>query len=174
MPTIDAPPVRLRIPGSLGRSWRPTEVLARCPDTGRPLTALLDTGHRAEYMRTKFDCLRAALATAAGVPYAEVPDVGTPESDHLARTQAVADLGAWARGLGYRLTWHEQSPVERMLWIGAVPADEDGPSHAAVMCKSHVIHDPAAFFPLPHGHVPVPVSLADIESGLTLDLLELP
>ena len=154
------------------RSWCPETVLERCPDTGRPLTALLSSGHRAEYMRTRWDCLRAALATAAGVPYAEVPDLQTPDAGALALTQATADLGAWARGLGCRLVWHAEPPVHRMLWIGAVPADTWGPSHAAVMVKMHTLHDPAAHYPLPEGHVPCHVTLDDIKSGLTLDPLE--
>ena len=154
------------------RSWSPREVLESCPLTGRPLTAILSDGTRAEYMRTEFDCFRCTLATLARAPYDDVPGLGSPGDSSLALTQAIADMGAWAHGLGCRLVWHEKPPVDRERWIGSVPADAFGRDHGVVMSKSFVIHDPAAAFPLPEGRVPVHVTLADIKWGLTLEPLE--
>jgi len=154
------------------RSWQPARVLEACPETGRPLVAVLSTGLRGEYMRTELDCFRCALATVAAVPYADVPDCGSPDDGALTYAQTLADLGAWARSLGRRLTWHPQPPVDRREWIGAIPADGWGPSHCIVMAKCHPLHDPAAFFPLPPGHVPHLPTLADIAFGVTLDPLE--
>jgi hypothetical protein len=165
--------VVIRIPpGTAWRSWQPARVLEACPSTGRPLTAVLTAGMRAEYMRSELDCFRAALATLAGVPYDQVPDCGSPGDSELARTQVVADLGAWARSHGRRLRWHPAPTVDRREWIGAIPADEWGPSHALVMTRCHPLHDPAAFFPLPAGHVPHFPTLADVAWSVTLDRLE--
>jgi hypothetical protein len=153
------------------RNYYPIAVLEREPGTDRPLTVRLVTGHPAEYMRTRSDCMRAALATLAGVPYAEVPDVEFAlGGGGLAYAQAIADLGAWAHGLERRLVYHETPPTDRGAWIGCIPADADGPSHGLVMCMDRLVHDPASGSPLPPGHQLIPESR--ITYGITLDLLE--
>lgn len=151
------------------RSYRPIEVLERDP-SGRPLTVRLASGHRAEHMRTRMDCMRACLATLAQVPYDQAPDVAAAlDAGPLAEAQALADLGAWANTLGCRLTYHHEPPTDRGAWVGGVEAGEDGPSHGVVMCLDRIVFDPAAGFPLPAGHELVPVTLADIAYGITLD-----
>lgn len=156
------------------RSYSPVEVLARDPETGRALTVRLPTGHSAEFMRSEVDCMRAGLATLANRPYATVPEIARPDAGALAASQALADLGAWAHGLGSRLTYHDSPPTHRGAWLGAVPTDETGPGHCAVFCTDRLVHDPAAGFPLPPGHELVPVTLADVRWGITLDRLETP
>lgn len=151
------------------RSYAPIEVLER--DTnGRALTVRLPNRYLAEYMRRRDDCMRACLASLAQVPYDQVPDVAAAlDGGPLAEAQALADLGAWANMLGYRLTYHPTPPTDRGAWIGGVDADEHGPSHGVVMCLDRVVFDPASNFPLPPGHELVPVALADIAYGITLD-----
>ena len=135
------------------RSWSPAEVLERCPETGRPLRARLSTGHVVEYARERGDAVRAALASLAGVPFEDVPAVDE-------------EMAGWARTLGCRLLAHDIPPVHRMAWVGLAP----GPD-AALMCKSHVTHNPLAYFPMP---VPIArhIGIDDITAGLTLEPLE--
>lgn len=152
------------------RSYEPCAVLARDPVTRRSLTVQLPTGHAAEYMRTRSDCLRAALSTLANRPYAEVPAV-PPEGSGgpHATAQGLADLGGWARSLGYRLVWHEMLPLDRGAWVGGIPADEHGPSHALVMCRDRVVHDPARGYPMQPGEEWIPGSLDQVTFAITLE-----
>jgi len=151
------------------RSYAPVRALEYCPESGRALVVRMASGRVAYYMRSRSDCFRATLALAADVPYETVPDTGHPEMDGLASTQMLADLGAWAQTLGYRLVWHRELPLHRLSWIGAVEGDEHGPSHCGLFCGERVVFDPASNWPLPAGEVLIPLTLADVSFAVTLD-----
>jgi hypothetical protein len=56
------------------RAYAPTEVLERCPDTGRLPTVCLPDGRVAFYQRRPDDCMRAAVPTLLQVHIVDVLD----------------------------------------------------------------------------------------------------
>ncbi len=157
---------RVRVAG-----WKVAGVLQSCATSGRPLTVRFANARRGEHMRSRFDCLRAALATVANCRYESLPDLGSPDDGPAAHRQALADLAAWAARRGQRLTLRDELPIDRPVWAGCVlPDGRDWQlSHAVVMVGADVAFDPAVGFPLPEGHQLNRVGLADVRAAYTLD-----
>ena len=164
------------------RSYAPVETLVVEPGTGRPLTVRLPNGRPAEYMRRYDDCMVACLATLAGVPYNEVPDIGAIDAGPLVQSQGLADLGGWASGRGWRMRWHSLSspppwrhPIPAFArdgWIGGVPPGEFGGAHGVVLVEDRIVFDPGSNLPAPAGEEFVPVTLEEIAFGVTLERKE--
>lgn len=102
------------------------------PATLPELSVVLPDGRTGYYQRSRVDCLRAAVATATGIPYDEVGPVST-----------LRELQAWAEDRGYRVQLHLEPPHSER-WIGCSPRYEGGLRHTLVMACDRVYHDPAA------------------------------
>ena len=61
--------------------------------------------------------MRAAVSTLPNADSMRSVRHGMPRGFPAATAQALTDLGAWAP-LGFAITYHESSPIDRGAWIG--------------------------------------------------------
>lgn len=117
---------------------------------------------RPVYQANSYDCLSAALASILEVPLARVPKIFT--SDGTLRKFGAADIDRFMFSRGFRLVWVNFASVRLEIldapyvpfaatagwdeyWVAAFSRHsldrDDGGSHALVMHRDQVVHNPS-------------------------------
>lgn len=116
-----------------------TVIVDGVPATLPWLRTLRSDGSIGWYQRSRYDCMRAAVATYMQIRY---DDIG----DDLTNTDR---LYQWAAACGLRVRIHDELPDGP--WIGVSPAGDDGLRHTVVGNGSRVVFDPASGWVFPGG-----------------------
>lgn len=133
------------------------------------LYCTLPGGEIGWFQRNQNDCLRAAVATVAGVPYDDVLDT-EPVGGRGGQGASLAlyeRVWRWAMERGLRLAFHTELPCVDGMWIGVSPLGDDGYRHTIVAKGLEKYHDPASGFLLPPGLAVE--RTAEIEYAITIE-----
>lgn len=151
------------------RRWYAAAVVAR---EGLP------AGLIGYHQSSRWDCMRAAVATVLQVPLEAVPDLlrdDVAESrtncvDYDAFCErAFAELSDWAAERNLEMVFSVEVPLDRELWIGIVPLPGHFTNHSLVMHRRSIAFDPAEQWPAPSGYIPKRYSPSDVAYGVTFD-----